>query len=169
MIKYGSIVLQKNTLVNKVNYKDNKENRFSVVLFEFNLNNEEYVCSCPITNHIQTIKNFSKNSLYIPFQILTDKKYCSVKLDSVYFYPKKDITPTGLDLNNDTILKIYNRILDLDNNDLVINSEQLTILKENIIKISKNIEKEQKRIKKENRKLKKQKTKELKRNYNNIK
>ena len=42
MIKYGSIVLQKNTLVNKVNYKDNKENRFSVVLFEFNLNNEVY-------------------------------------------------------------------------------------------------------------------------------
>lgn len=169
MIKYGSIVLQKKTLVNKVNYKDNKENRFSVVLFEFNLNNEEYVCSCPITNHIQTIKNFSKNSLYIPFQILTDKKYCSVKLDSVYFYPKSEITHTGLDLNNDTILKIYNRILDLDSNDLVLNSEQLNILKENIIKISKNIEKEQKRIKKENRKLKKQRTKELKRNYNNIK
>ena len=38
MIKYGSIVLQKNTLVNKVNYKDNKENRFSVVLFEFKNN-----------------------------------------------------------------------------------------------------------------------------------
>lgn len=169
MIKYGSIVLQKKTLVNKVNYKDNKENRFSVVLFEFNLNNEEYVCSCPITNHVQTINNFSKNSLYIPFQILTDKKYCSVKLDSVYFYPKSEIIHTGFDLNNDTILKIYNNILDLDNNDLVLNSEQLNILKENIIKISKNIEKEQKRIKKENRKLKKQRTKELKRNYNNIK
>lgn len=169
MIKYGSIVLQKKTLVNKVNYKDNKENRFSVVLFEFILNNEEYVCSCPITNHIQTMKNFSKNSLYIPFQILDDKKYCSVKLDSVYFYPKGDITETGLDLNNDTILKIYNKIIDLDSNDLVLNSEQLNILKENIIKISKNIEKEQKRIKKENKKLKKQRTKELKRNYNNIK
>jgi len=169
MIKYGSIVLQKKTLVNKVNYKDNKENRFSVILFEFNMNNEEYVCSCPITNHIQTMKNFSKNSLYIPYQILTDTKYCSVKLDSVYFYPKKEITPTGLDLNNDTVLKIYNRIINLDSSDLVLNSEQLNILKENIIKISKNIEKEQKRIKKENKKLKKQKTRELKRNYNNIK
>lgn len=169
MIKYGSVVLQKSTLVNKVNYKDNKENRFSVVLFEFNLNNEKYVCSCPITNHKQTIKNFSRNFLYIPFQILTDTKYCSVKLDSVYFYPKKDIKPTGLDLNNDTVLKIYNSILNLEKDNLVLTSEQLNILKENIIKISKNIEKEQKRIKKENKKLKKQRTKELKRNYNNIK
>ena len=147
MIKNGSIVLQKNTLVNKVNYKDNKQNRFSVILFELELNNEEYVCSCPITNHIQSIKNYKKNFLYLPYQILSDKKYCSIKLDSVYFYPKKDIIKTGLELNNNIILKIYNAILNLDNEEFVLNIEQLNILKKNINKITKTIKKELKKKK----------------------
>jgi len=148
MIKEGSIVLQKNTLVNKVNFKDNKQNRFSVVLFEFTLNNEEFVCSCPITNHVQTMKNFNKYSLYIPFQILTDKKLCSIKIDSVYFYPKKEITQTGLELNNETILKIYDILINIENNKVVLNSNELKILKNNILKISKKIKTEQKKLKK---------------------
>ena len=147
MIKNGSIVLQKNTLVNKVNYKDNKQNRVSVILFELEQNNEEYVCSCPITNHIQSIKNYKKNFLYLPYQILSDKKYCSIKLDSVYFYPKKDIIKTGLELNNNIILKIYNAILNLDNEEFVLNIEQLNILNKNINKITKTMKKELKKKK----------------------
>lgn len=166
MFNPGCIVFQKNTLVNKNNYKDNKMNRLSVVLFEFKYNNEEYVCSCPITNHKQTIKNISKNSLYIPFQILSDQKYCSVKLDSVYFYPKKDITKTGLNLEEKTVLKIYNALLDLEINKFALSLEQCFILKENIKSIIINLEKNEKNRIKEEKRLKKLKRKELKKNYN---
>lgn len=166
MIQPGSIVLQKNTLVNKINFKDNKKNRFSVVLFEFNYNNEEYICSCPITNHLQTIKNFSSNYLYIPFQILDDKKYCSIKLDSVYFYPKEDINLTGLELNNNVVLKIYDSLMNIQSDSISLTSEQLNILKENILKIITQKKKEEKRILKENKKLRKLKRKELKNNIN---
>jgi len=164
MIHPGSIVLQKNTLVNKINFKDNKINRLSVVLFEFIYNNEEYICSCPITNHVQTINNFSKNYIYIPYQILDNKKYCSIKLDSVYFYPKKDITLTGLELNNNIVLKIYDKLMNIESDSISLTSEKLNILKENILNILKQKKKEEKRILKETKKLKKLKRKESKRN-----
>jgi diguanylate cyclase (GGDEF)-like protein len=43
------------------NYYDTIEEirqRFSEFTFEFMKDNKEYVCSCPITNHVQSIKNF---------------------------------------------------------------------------------------------------------------
>lgn len=166
MFNPGDIVYQKYTSVNKINNKDNKENRMSVILFEFLYNKEEYVCSCPITNHVQKINNFSNKFFYIPYQILNDKKYCSIKLDSINFYPKVDIKSIGLNLNYDTMLKVYNHLLDMDINLFSLDIEQCKILKDNIIKITKNMEMEEKKNKKEEKRLRKLKRKEAKQNYN---
>lgn len=166
MFNPGDIVFQKNTLVNKKNFKDNKDNRLSVILFEIKINDKDYVCSCPITNHVQTIKNFKKNSIYIPFQILNDYKYCSIKIDSLYLYPVEEIKLSGLNLNEKTMLKIYDNILNLDNNETVFNLEELNIIKNNIEIIKNNLDKTQKKKLKEEKRLRKIKRKELKKNYN---
>lgn len=75
MIKPGDLVYQEKTIVNGKNYKDNKDNRLSVVLFTFFNDNIEYICSCPITNHIVTSKKTNSNFLYIPYEILNEKNY----------------------------------------------------------------------------------------------
>ena len=148
MIKPGSIVLQKNTLINKINYKDNKTNRLSVVLFEFKKDNKDYICSCPITNRKQISKNVPKNLLFIPYEILNDNKLCCIKLDSVFFYPKNEISDTGLNLKEQTVLKIYNSLLDLDINDFALNLEQCKTLKDNIEIIKTKLNKEGKNLNK---------------------
>ena len=166
MFNLGDIVLQEKTLVNKKNYKDNKKNRLSVVLFNFIYNNKSYICTCPITNHQLKINNFSNKFLYIPYQILNDRKYCSIKLDSVNYYLSEEIKPTGLKLDINIMLKLYNKMLDLNINEFVFNLEECRILKENIIKTIESIKKEENKRIKEEKRLKKLKRKELKNNYN---
>ena len=40
MFKPGDVVMQEKTMVNKVNFKDNKQNRLSIVLFSYEENNK---------------------------------------------------------------------------------------------------------------------------------
>lgn len=49
MLKSGDIVVQEFTMVNNKNYKDNKKNRLSVVVFK-DITNGSVVYTSPITN-----------------------------------------------------------------------------------------------------------------------
>lgn len=114
MLEPGSIVLQKETWINGVNPKDNKKTRLSVILFEFTLGEVDYICSSPISNRIPK-KNETSN-LYIPYQILGNKKLCNIKLNRAYIYTKKEIIDTGLKLNKDIVLKMYTKLLEVEEN-----------------------------------------------------
>ncbi|MBQ3021378.1 MAG: hypothetical protein IJD92_04045 [Bacilli bacterium] len=162
MIKAGDLVYQEKTMVNGINCKDNKNNRLSVVLFSFFNNDTEYICSCPITNHVINFRKVDPNFLYIPYQILSDKKLCAVKLDSAFIYPINEISETGLSLNNKVLLKLYDAILNLDNN---YNIDHYRFIKDNLRSLSNEIEFEEKAKLKEEIKLRKQLRKERKRNY----
>lgn len=162
MIKAGDLVYQEKTMINGINCKDNKENRLSVVLFTFFNNDIEYVCSCPITNHVVSSKGIDANFLYIPYEILTDKKLCAIKLNSAFNYPINEITSTGLNINKQTMLKLYDSILKLN---VIFNKEHYEFIKENLKVLSSNIENEEKTRLKEEKKLRKQLRKERKRNY----
>lgn len=135
MFNEGDVVLQKNTLVNGVNFKDNKETRLSIVLFNYkDENGDNIVYTCPITNHIPNIKKPNNNILYVPYLLLTSKKLCSIKLDSTYKYPENELRTTGLKINNNIMLKVYDKLLNLEN---TFDLEQYNIIKENILKLKK--------------------------------
>ena len=162
MFNPGDIVLQKNTLVNGVNYKDNKENRLSIVLFQDKEDDKCFVYSCPITNRIQKINNFSKNHLYIPYAILNEKKLCSVKLNSIYSYPIEEVKSMGINIGETILFKIYNALCRVEGENLKLSREDFKYIKEQVNIIVKRYEFNAKVKLKEEKKLRKQKRKEYK-------
>lgn len=152
MFNAGDIVLQKETMVNGKNCKDNKKDRLSVILFNIEIDDKKYVCSCPITNRKIHLYSKPDKFLYIPYQILSDSKLCTVKLDSAFIYPEDEITFTGLKLNKETVLKLYNAILNLE---VDLNKEHYEIIKNNIRVLANKISEEEKRKIKEEKKLRK--------------
>ena len=166
MLKPGEIITQKKTMINKVNFDDNKENRLSVVLFSYiDKNNELYYCTAPISNATRGIhsKIISPNHVYMPSAILSTTKLCCAKIDSTYLYKEENINSTGIFLEKDVLYRIYYAILHLEVDE--VQKELYDFIK---IIISDQIDKEEKELKKvykEKQKLKKLKRKELKRNY----
>ncbi len=166
MLKPGEIVTQKKTMVNKVNFKDNKENRLSLVLFSYiDKYNDLYYCTVPITNATRGIfpKSVSPNYIYMPYVLLNTTKLCCAKINSIYLYKDEIVNSTGLSLEKDLLYRVYEGILRLKVDE--IQQELYDFIK---IMISDQIDKEKKELKrayKEKQKLKKLKRKELKRNY----
>ncbi len=117
MLKPGDVVLQKKTMVNKTNFKDNKPNRLSVVLFSYvNDNGKLYYCTAPITNATRGTfkKKMSNNFYYMPNSIYTYDKLCCVKLDSIFLYSEDIVRGTGLSIDLYHVMNIYKGVLNLD-------------------------------------------------------
>lgn len=163
MLKPGEIVIQKKTMINKVNFKDNKENRLSIVLFSYiDKNNDLYYCTVPITNATSSIhsKIISPNFVYMPCAILSATKLCCAKIDSIYLYKDEIINSTGIILEKNLLYRIYDKVLQLEVNE--VRKELYDFIK---IMITDQIDKEKKELKKaykEKQRLKKLKKKELK-------
>lgn len=166
MLKPGDIVTQTKTMINKVNFDDNKENRLSVVLFSYvDKNDELYYCTVPITNTTKNVysKLISQNHVYMPNAILNSTKLCCAKINSIYLYKNEDVKSTGLSLEKDLIYRIYNKILGLEVDE--VRQELYNFIK---IMINDNIASEKRELKKEHKekqKIKRLKSKKLKNNY----
>lgn len=164
MLKTGDIVLERNLELKK-------DNMF-VVLFNFWYEENEYVCTCPITNTKKPKHNpkcFLKNYVYIPYEILNDKRMCSVKINRTPIYEVNELTQTGLSLRPEVMLRIFNSIMDLNLERPSLDKEHYEYIKDTITVLSEDIkDRENNRIKEE-KKLRKARRKELKRNYDNIK
>lgn len=166
MLKPGDIVTQKKTMINKVNFNDNKENRLSIVLFSYlDKNNQLYYCTVPITNATKGVvpKLVSPNYIYMPFILLNNTKLCCAKINSIYLYKDEIVNSTGLSLEKDLLYRVYEGILRLKVDE--IQQELYNFIK---IMITDQIDKEKKELRrayKEKQKLKKIKRKELKSNY----
>ena len=166
MLKPGDIVTQKNTMINKVNFNDNKENRLSIVLFSYlDKNNELYYCTVPITNATRGVhpKLISPNHVYMPSAILSTTKLCCAKIDSIYLYKDEIINSTGLSLEKNLLYRIYDKVLHLEVDE--VQKELYNFIKIMINDIIAKEKNELKKAYKEKQKLKKLKRKELKRNY----
>lgn len=161
MLKTGDIVLQRNLTFEK-------KDKMFIVLFNLWDNEKEYVCVCPITNTSKpknNPKNFLKNYVYIPYEILNDKKMCSIKINAAPIYETTELSSTGLSLKPEIMLRIFNSIMNLDLNRPSLDKEHYEYIKNTITFISEELENFEKNRKKEEKKLRKIKRKELKKIY----
>ncbi len=157
MITPGNIVLQDKTRINKVNYKDNAYNRFSIVLFTYTNNDKTYACTTPIISRYKALNKIDKsiNYLYIPNAILNEKKFSVIKLDSTYLYEEKELHTTNFSIDIDLLININKQLL-LVNLDSEIDEFIKTEIKKSLKKLrqQKRKIKEQEKINNETRKLK---------------
>lgn len=162
MITPGSIVLQDKTKINKVNYKDNANTRFSIVLFTYTNNDKTYACTAPIVSRYMSLNKIDKsiNYIYIPNAILNEKKFSVVKLDATYLYEEKELHTTNFSIDIDLLININKQLL-LVNLDSEIEKFIKSVIKKSLKKLRQQKRKinEQEKIKKETRKL------ELKQTY----
>ena len=116
MFKPGDVVMQEKTMVNKLNFKDNKKDRLSIVLFSFKENDKIYYATVPITNITKTnhYKILSNNYLYMPYSILNDTKLCCAKIDSIYLYGENSLTKTDININEHTLMILFKKILTIE-------------------------------------------------------
>lgn len=166
MLRPGDIVTQKNTKINKINFKDNKPNRLSVVLFHYiDEEGKLYYCTAPVTNATKGIYNKinSSNHYYMNHPILSNTKFCCVKLDSAYLYNADSVHHTSLNVGETMLYGIYKKMLLIEPNEDEI--EFYNFVK---IMINDTIDRNRKALKKEykeKQKEKKLRRKELKNNY----
>ena len=116
MFKPGDVVMQEKTMVNKLNFKDNKQNRLSIVLFSYEENDKIYYATVPVTNASRGTYNkiISKNHLYIPFSILSDTKFCCAKIDSIYLYDENNLKKADISINERTLMLLFKKVLTIE-------------------------------------------------------
>ena len=116
MFKPGDVVMQEKTMVNKLNFKDNKQNRLSIVLFSYEENDKIYYATVPVTNASRGIYNkiISKNHLYMPYSILNDTKFCCAKIDSIYLYDENNLKKADISINERTLMLLFKKILTIE-------------------------------------------------------
>lgn len=166
MLKTGDIVIEKQNLEKNI-----KEKMF-VVLFNFWHNDKEVVCLSPITNTKKpkyNTKYYLKNYVYIPYEILSNKRLCSVKINATPIYEASEVTPTGLKLRTEVMIRIFNGIMALDLDRPSLDKEHFEYIKNTITCLNDELSEIEIQRKKEKKKLRKIRRRELKQNYNNIK
>lgn len=107
MFRSGDIVVQDRTMINNVNYKDNKKDRLSVVLFGIDIEGDEYACTVPLTNNPRSALKSDDSYCYFPYLIYDQRKYSCVKLNSANIYPVDIIHPMGINLGEDRMNRIF--------------------------------------------------------------
>ena len=164
MLKSGEIVVQEYTMVNNKNYKDNKKNRLSVVVFEDVTENGSVVYTCPITNGVKTALYNKDKYCYFPFLVLDDVKYSCIKLDSLNRYSSDIVHPVGINLDDAHIELMFDKIL---NSDFSTNRDDVfKEVKEKILLIKDDIKRQKKEEKRARKLLVKMKRREAKRGVN---
>ncbi len=111
-LKSGDIVWQERTMINGKNYKDNKDCRVSVVIFSTQIDDEEVVCTCPLTNSIGTAQRQSDCYYSQSYLVLDGRKFSCVKLDSVRLYPASIVHTLGISVNDIQNEQITEKLLE---------------------------------------------------------
>lgn len=164
MLKSGEIVVQEYTMINNKNYKDNKKNRLSVVVFEDVTENGNVVYTCPITNGVKTALYNKDKYCYFPFLVLDEVKYSCIKLDSLNKYSSDIVHTVGINLDDAHIELMFDKIL---NSDFSTNRDDVfKEVKEKILLIKDDIKRQKKEEKRARKILVKMKRGEAKRGVN---
>ena len=110
MLKPGTIVMQKKTIVNNCIEKNNP-NRLSVVLFTDCIDGKEYVCSCPITS---TLGKKKQDYCYIPYLLLGPKKYGVVRIADLSLWEADSVHSVDIYVDANNLQNIYNKVLEYE-------------------------------------------------------
>ena len=111
-IKSGDIVWQEKTMINDKNYNDNKDCRVSVVIFSTQIDDEEIVCTCPLTNSVGTAQRKPDCYYSQSYLVLDGRKFSCVKLDSVRLYPASIVHTLGISVNDIQYKQITEKLLE---------------------------------------------------------
>lgn len=112
MFSSGEIVVQDRTMINNVNYKDNKTTRLSVVLFETKIDGDVFVCTAPLTNNPKAALKYQDSYYYIPYLIYDERKYSCVKLNAANIYNHDLVHSTGIYLGKGHMNRIFSKLMD---------------------------------------------------------
>ena len=146
MFKSGDIVVQDRTMINNVNYKDNKATRLSVVLFETEIDGEIFVCTAPLTNNPKAALKYQDSYYYIPYLMYDERKYSCIKLNAANIYNPNIVHSTGIYLGRDHMNRIFSKLMDYPEPK---NREDLyKLIRENILSIKEKRKQKQMRIEK---------------------
>ena len=146
MFKSGDIVVQDRTMMNNVNYKDNKATRLSVVLFETEIDGEIFVCTAPLTNNPKAALKYQDSYYYIPYLMYDERKYSCIKLNAANIYNPNIVHSTGIYLGRDHMNRIFSKLMDYPEPK---NREDLyKLIRENILSIKEKRKQKQMRIEK---------------------
>lgn len=143
---------------------ENDKNLFYVVLFNYYFNDLEYVCTCKINRRYFKYR-IPKNYIHIPYLILSNKNLCNIKLDASFIFSSKEVSNTLLKLESSVMLKVYEKLLNLDNKYTNLEKEHYEFIRNNINVLKHEILETEKKLNKEKKKEIKQLRKERKRNY----
>lgn len=146
MFKSGDIVVQDRTMMNNVNYKDNKATRLSVFLFETEIDGEIFVCTAPLTNNPKAALKYQDSYYYIPYLMYDERKYSCIKLNAANIYNPNIVHSTGIYLGRDHMNRIFSKLMDYPEPK---NREDLyKLIRENILSIKEKRKQKQMRIEK---------------------
>jgi len=128
MFEKGDIVYHKR-LVFSDGKQDNRKNRPCIVLFKFDINGKEYVCTCPLTNSIDSFNKFSTDSYHMISQpVYHYKKISFAQINTLIIQRTKDTGHTGCHLNSEDFDIIVSKIKEHEfNNHLHILLQQYLI------------------------------------------
>ena len=110
MLKPGTIVMQKKTIVNN-RIENNNPYRLSVVLFADIIDGKDYVCSCPITS---TLGKKKQDYCYIPYLLLGPQKYGVVRIADLSLWETESVHSVDIYVGVSNLQNIYNKILEYE-------------------------------------------------------
>lgn len=149
MFKKGNIVYHDN-IVFSDGCVDTKKNRPCVVLFEVGVNNNDYVCTVPLTSRIKSLNKHPYKYQFVSDVVYDYKKFSFVKLDDVRLYNIGETHDTNINLSEEMSDRIIDRIKNYDNSNLKFIKEYLEYI-ELFDKIEEKEKSKQKRIERKNK------------------
>lgn len=158
MFMPGNIVYHDKLIFND-NSIDRKKKRPCVVLYSININDIEFICTCPLTSQIRTFNKHPKNYTLIKEVVYNYKKLNFANISNIGLHSSKNTHYTNINVDDLTVSNIRKRLKQYDGDGI----KSLEKIKEYLEKVELEEEtkdKEQKRLnkklRKENRRMQKQ-------------
>lgn len=112
MFKPGSIVYQKETIVNGT-IEENYTDRLSFVLFSTKLDEQEFVATCPITSTWRTVQRSPRDYCVAPYLVCGKEKHGFVRIKDLTLYEASTVIPTGLIASEVVVERVQSAIRQL--------------------------------------------------------
>lgn len=107
MLKSGMVAVQYWSLIHS---KYDHHRRFSVVLYDYEMNGKRYVCTCPIIGDTKSVEKHTE--LYVPFKNhdREDKKNKFISIGDAQIYSEEMVEATDLVIDDDCLKEIIMRL-----------------------------------------------------------
>lgn len=148
MYKTGQIVYH-DELYFCDNEKDQKKKRPCVVLFETTIDDNIYVCTCPLTSRVKAFNKNHNNYIFIPQVIYKYETLSFAKVNSTSLKTLENTHPTNISVDEKTVIMIKQKILTHNYKNLEDVKHYLILNEQKEIEEEKELKKQRKNLRKE--------------------